>query len=164
MTTAPDDRHKSWNLKLRKEETPCAILVLCSSSCIVDWALFSGWNNLSLIEKLMWKMIFFIWNIYKRKFLRVEHTMAYSVSSPMGFVDGGGGGGVRVGCNAIPGRDRVINYILFCFLQIKQSSVMKNELGAKYSTDQWSWHPYISNAPKNGGAKRGGGGGGESYA
>ena len=25
---APDDRHKSWNLKLRKEETPCAILVL----------------------------------------------------------------------------------------------------------------------------------------
>ena len=27
-STAPDDRHKSWNLKLRKEETPCAILVL----------------------------------------------------------------------------------------------------------------------------------------
>ena len=27
MTTAPDDRRKSWNFKLRKEETPCAILL-----------------------------------------------------------------------------------------------------------------------------------------
>ena len=48
VTTAPDDRHKSWNLKLRKEETLCAIMVLYSSSCIGDWALFAGWNNLSL--------------------------------------------------------------------------------------------------------------------
>ena len=39
---------------------------------------------------------------------------------------------------------------------------MKNELGAKWrrgwicSTDQWSWHPYASNAPKKRGVTRGG--------
>ena len=44
------------------------------------------------------------------------------------------------------------------FFQINQSSIMEDELGGKWrwslicSTDQWSGHPYISNAPK----KRGG--------
>ena len=57
--TAPDNWHKSWNLKLHKE-TLCAILVLYSSSHTGDWAPFAVWNNHSPFDNLESGWIFHI--------------------------------------------------------------------------------------------------------